>query len=156
MTVPGDFLFWYKAKVVNVVDGDTLDLRTDLGFRITFLQRYRLYGVDTPELNDPDPAVRARAMQAKDFVEVLVKGKEVMVNTHMDRRDKYGRWLAVVYWRDPEGGWQNLNEDLVANGLAAPLRPDSPISTHQGQHSSTRDRGARPRGRGGRRLRREE
>ena len=26
VSVPSDFLFWYKAKVVNVVDGDTLDL----------------------------------------------------------------------------------------------------------------------------------
>jgi len=110
-----------KARAVNVVDGDTLDLETDLGFRITFLQRYRLYGVDTPETNDPDPAVRERALKAKDFVEVLIKGKEVIANTHMDRRDKHGRWLAVVYWRDAEGGWQNLNEDLLANGLAALL-----------------------------------
>ena len=48
MSIPGEFLFWYKARVVNVVDGDTLALETDLGFRIAFLQRYRLYGVDTP------------------------------------------------------------------------------------------------------------
>ena len=33
MSVPSDFVFWYKANVVNVVDGDTLDLETDLGFR---------------------------------------------------------------------------------------------------------------------------
>ena len=48
MSVPSDFLFWYKAKVVNVVDGDTLDLETDLGFRVAFLQRYRLYASTSP------------------------------------------------------------------------------------------------------------
>ena len=26
VAVPGDFLFWCRARVVNVVDGDTLDL----------------------------------------------------------------------------------------------------------------------------------
>ena len=51
MIATPEFLYWYRARVVNVVDGDTLDLETDLGFRITFLQRYRLYGVDTPELS---------------------------------------------------------------------------------------------------------
>ena len=64
MSVPSDFLFWYSAKVVNVVDGDTLDLETDLGFRITFLQRYRLYGVGTPEMNALDQAGRDSAVDA--------------------------------------------------------------------------------------------
>jgi len=81
MTAPPDFLFWYKAKVVHVVDGDTLDLDTDLGFRIAFRQRYRLYGVDTPELNDPDPAVRERAVKAKEFVQARVGGREVVLHT---------------------------------------------------------------------------
>jgi len=30
------------------MDGDTVDLETDRGFRITFLQRYRLYASTPP------------------------------------------------------------------------------------------------------------
>jgi len=113
MSVPSDFVFWYKAK-----DGDTLDLETDLGFRIGFLQRYRLYGVDTPEMNDPDLAVRERAVKAKAFVQASVGGKEVVLNSHMDRADKYGRWLAVVHYRDATRAWVDLNAELLRLGLA--------------------------------------
>ena len=124
MSVPSEFLFWYKAKVVHVVDGDTLDLETDLGFRTGYLQRYRLYGVDTPEMNDPDPAVRERAAKAKEFVQASVGGKEVVIRTHLDRADKYGRWLAVVHFKDAAGAWVDLNAELLRLGLAreAPWR----------------------------------
>jgi len=124
MSVPSDFVFWYKAKVVNVVDGDTIDVETDLGFRIGFLQRYRLYGVDTPEMNDPDPAVRERAVRAKEFVQGQVGGKEVVLNSHLDRADKYGRWLAVIHFKDAAGAWVDLNAELLRRGLAreAPWR----------------------------------
>jgi len=118
VTAPSDFLFWYRARVVNVVDGDTLDLETDLGFRVAFGQRYRLYGVDTRELNDPDPVVRERAVRAKEFVETRVGGSEVVIRTHMDRRDKYERWLAVVYFLEDAGTWRYVNEDLIAEGFA--------------------------------------
>jgi len=122
MSVPSDFLFWYRATVVNVVDGDTLDLETDPGFRIGFLQRYRLYGIDTPEMNDPDPAVRERAVKAKEFVQDSVGGKEVVLRTHLDRADKYGRWLAVIHFRDAAG--VELNAELLRWGLVreAPWR----------------------------------
>ena len=124
MSVPSDFVFWYKAKVVNVVDGDTIDVETDLGFRIGFLQRYRLYGVDTPEMNDPDPAVRERDVRAKEFVQGQVGGKEVVLNSHLDRADKYGRWLAVIHFKDAAGAWVDLNAELLRRGLAreAPWR----------------------------------
>jgi endonuclease YncB( thermonuclease family) len=43
-------MYEYKATVVKVVDGDTVDVDIDLGFD-TWLhnQRIRLYGIDTPE-----------------------------------------------------------------------------------------------------------
>ena len=107
-----------------MVDGDTLDLDTDLGFRLTFRQRYRLYGVDTPEVNDANPAVRELAAKAKAFVQAAVGGREVVLNSHMDRADKYGRWLAVVHYQDAAGVWIDLNQELIRLGLAktAPWR----------------------------------
>jgi micrococcal nuclease len=36
-------------KVTKVVDGDTIDVDIDLGFNISFAQRVRLAGIDTPE-----------------------------------------------------------------------------------------------------------
>ncbi len=43
-------MYNYNAKITNVVDGDTFDFEIDLGFGITYKNRLRLYGVDTPEV----------------------------------------------------------------------------------------------------------
>ena len=40
----------YRAKLVRVVDGDTIDLDIDLGFYIRITERVRLEGVNTPEI----------------------------------------------------------------------------------------------------------
>ena len=45
----------YKAKVIKVVDGDTIDVDLDLGFGIWLRnERVRLYGIDTPESRTSD------------------------------------------------------------------------------------------------------
>jgi len=68
-------------------------------------------GVDTPEMNHPDTALRALAVKAKGY-------------TPMDRADKYGRWLAVIHIRDSAGIWLDLNAELLRLGIAreAPWR----------------------------------
>jgi len=43
-------MYQYKAKAERVVDGDTIDVTIDLGFKITTHQRIRLAGIDTPEV----------------------------------------------------------------------------------------------------------
>jgi endonuclease YncB( thermonuclease family) len=39
--------------------------------------------------------------------------------THQDKIDKYGRWLAVIYYFSDDS-WHNLNQELVDLGLAVP------------------------------------
>jgi micrococcal nuclease len=46
--------FTYRASLDRVIDGDTVDLHIDLGFRLTAHMRIRLTGVDTPERGHPD------------------------------------------------------------------------------------------------------
>jgi len=107
-----------RARVVHVEDGGTLDVVTDPGLPEAALLRCRLSGVLVPEPDDPDPAMREVAGHARDFVEVLVLGKEIAVRC-TGEHDADGRSLAVIHWRDAEGTWSNLNADLVENGLAA-------------------------------------
>ena len=78
----------YKAKVINVVDGDTIDALVDLGFKVQIMQRLRLTRVDTPERTQPGYAA------ARDFVRGLVEGKEVTITTH--KVSKWGYFLADV------------------------------------------------------------
>ena len=42
-------MYHYKAKAERVIDGDTLDVNIDLGFKITTVQRIRLARINTPE-----------------------------------------------------------------------------------------------------------
>ena len=51
-------MYDYKAEIVKVVDGDTIDVLVDLGFRITTHQRLRLKNIDTPELRSSNALER--------------------------------------------------------------------------------------------------
>lgn len=99
----------YRAVVVRWIDGDTVELNVDLGFRLGMVDRFRLTGIDTPE--------RGRPMSAESWIrakELAPAGSEVLIYTGM--ADKYGRWLAHVY---PPSG-QSVNDTLLEEGLAVP------------------------------------
>ena len=106
----------YHAKtftVVNVVDGDTLDIETADGkYDHT---RIRLWGIDTPETKSEKYGVMYFGPEASEFTKKLALGKPVTVYLDETRtRDKYDRLLAYV--KLPDGGF--LNEVLLAEGFA--------------------------------------
>lgn len=100
-------LYTYKATVIRWVDGDTVWLRVDLGFRLWMEEDFRLFGLDTPEHNKPG-GVEATAF-SRAFAPV---GTQVTLKSYKDP-DKYGRWLADVFV-----GSESINIALVANGNA--------------------------------------
>ena len=113
--------FWYGAKVLKVVDGDTVDLSIDLGFKIHHEIRVRLFGVNTPESRTKDLQEKALGLKAKQFTQDwLTNHKWVFVNTIPDKNDKYGRILAKIYSseniNDPTTAC--LNTDIIQSGYA--------------------------------------
>jgi micrococcal nuclease len=89
-------IYIYKAELIRVVDGDTVDLIIDLGFDTSRKERFRLYGIDAPEMNT------AEGKEAKAWLrEVLQPLEAIYVETLQHKtkakRDKYGRFLAVLY-----------------------------------------------------------
>jgi endonuclease YncB( thermonuclease family) len=123
--LPPNFNFWYACTVERVIDADTIQATVDLGFHISMAQRFRLYGINAYETNDTNPEKRELARRGRDYVqEALISsaaGAEVVLQTHMDRQEKFGRFLAVVFYRPRgESGWRNLNKELVDLGLAVP------------------------------------
>ena len=89
-------IYIYKAELIRVVDGDTVDLIIDLGFDTSRKERFRLYGIDAPEMNT------AEGKAAKAWLrEVLQPLEAIYVQTIQletkAKRDKYGRFLAVLY-----------------------------------------------------------
>ena len=97
------------ATVSYVVDGDTIHLEGD--------EKVRLVGVNAPELHSSNPDERRRAYEAKEFVENLCPaGESIGLDVDdLEREDKYGRTLAVVYVKI-DGSWINLNVMLLRNG----------------------------------------
>lgn len=105
-------MYIYSALVTNVVDGDTIDATVDLGFHMQATLRFRLLGIDTPELRSSDILERVEAKSAKDYVIETCLNKKVYIQSY--KGDKYGRWLAIVILEDGT----TLNSLLLENGFA--------------------------------------
>lgn len=113
--------FWYGATVLGVVDGDTVDLMVDLGFKVHHKIRVRLYGVNTPESRTKDLKEKELGLKAKAFTkDWLDKHQWVYINTIPDKNDKYGRILAKIYSSEDINNPSTacLNTDIIQSGYA--------------------------------------
>lgn len=85
-------MYEYAAIVRAVHDGDTITVDVDLGWNTwRHSEVLRLSGLDAPELDTPE----GKASQAY-LASLLPLGEAVSVRTEKDKREKYGRMLAVV------------------------------------------------------------
>jgi micrococcal nuclease len=103
--------YLYNGFCTKVVDGDTIDVNVDLGFTVFVKIRLRLRGINTMEMSDKDPTIRARAVAAKQFLEDRVLNENVVIESF--KADKYGRWLADVFVSDT-----SINNLLLEEGHA--------------------------------------
>lgn len=104
-------LYGYKARVVRVVDGDTLVLDVDLGFSVVLKgQTLRMARVNAPERKG---ATLTAGDKSKEALRARLEGKEVTIRTFRGGEDKYGRILADVYL---DG--ECVNDWLLQEGLA--------------------------------------
>lgn len=108
----------YVAKVVRVVDGDTVDVDIDLGFDLTMRQRIRLMGINTPEIRSSNPVEKAAGMMSHNFlIETLLENHN-KVKLIIHGEGKYGRPLADIYVGDDYK--INVNNLLISEGYAIP------------------------------------
>ena len=111
-------MFTYKANVVKIVDGDTLDVSIDLGFKIFTVKRIRLQGINTPETYGVKKYSEEykNGMLSKNFVIEFVNNCESVVEIHTrQERGKYGRYIATIF---APGSAKSLNDILVEKGYA--------------------------------------
>jgi len=114
----------YKAYVESVIDGDSIDVVIDLGFNLQLKERARLLGIDTPELKprgkdrsaESKEAEKKAGIKAKEFVKNAIENK--FITLEVNGFGKFGRPLAVVSFTNKNGETINLNEELIARGLA--------------------------------------
>lgn len=103
-----------SARVVHVVDGDTLDVDIPDGRRPR--TRIRLIGVDTPETGHGSTNPMHFGKEARMFATESLSGQEVILSLNPEEtRDRYGRLLAYVLLA-PDGPM--FNERLIEQGFA--------------------------------------
>ena len=123
-----------NARVLRVVDGDTLELMVDLGFEHWYRGKFRLAGIDTPEkfgvkkgsdeyiagvaaseyvlnwlLANADRETFDTPLGPVEFLTIVIRSFDA-------GKEKYGRWICEVFSAD--GGGVSLNLQLVAAGHA--------------------------------------
>jgi micrococcal nuclease len=94
----------YAAKVLKVVDADTLDLECDLGFRVKLGIRLRLMGINAPELNTKEGHI------AREYVEhICPPGTAVIIRSEKERKS-FDRYVAQVTLPDGTDLAQRIRE----------------------------------------------
>jgi|TARA_B110000495_G_scaffold137907_1_gene120958 micrococcal nuclease len=92
-------MWTYRAKVVRVIDGDTVDVDIDLGFGIWQKnERVRIMGIDTPESRTRDKIEKKFGLAAKAKLKSIL-GKDTVLKTTinkkgLDMKGKFGRVLG--------------------------------------------------------------
>ena len=98
-------------RVVNVVDGDTVDVVPANTRRGGEAYRVRLWGIDAPEWDQPLGREATRALN-----ELLRDGRgPFRLETYA--YDQYARALGLLYW-DKDGRGMSVNRSMVRLGFA--------------------------------------
>lgn len=111
-------MYQYKAKILKVIDGDTVEIDLDLGFNIILSsQKVRLAGVDTPESRTTNLEEKPRGvLSKKKLAEKLPVGSWTIIQTQKSdsNDDKFGRILGIFIADDGS----HINQWLIDNNYA--------------------------------------
>lgn len=132
-------MYQYKAKILKVLDGDTVDIDLDLGFNIILSnQRVRMAGIDTPESRTVDKEEKIRGtLSKKKLAEKLPIGSYVTIETQKsdNNDDKFGRILAIFVLEDKT----NLNQWMIDNNYAVLYQGENKELVQEGhQYNKTK------------------
>jgi micrococcal nuclease len=111
-------MYEYRVKkLINVVDGDTIDVEIDLGFDIYITKRVRLAGIDTPESRTTDKFEKSLGLESKARLKQLLSDAELIVirTEKPNSSEKFGRVLGWLYIDDTK---ISINDTLIASGYA--------------------------------------
>lgn len=107
---------------VSIYDGDSFRADIDLGLYLWHKrQAFRLYGIDAPELRSP--TLEAGRLAKAEFIRLTAGYEYLWVRTFRDRKEKYGRWLALIFTeQDTVDEAASINQQLLRSGLGyAPM-----------------------------------
>jgi micrococcal nuclease len=133
-------MYEYRAYVVKVVDGDTVDVDIDLGFGVMLKdERVRIMGIDTPESRTSDKVEDLFGEAAKARLKQIL-GDECILKTQVnkhgeDMKGKFGRILGDFIAQDG----RMITEIMTQEGHCVPYFGGSKEDT-QAAHAVNRER----------------
>ena len=141
-------MYEYKAKLVKIVDGDTVDVDIDLGFGVWLKnQRIRIMGIDTPESRTSDPVEKKYGILAKEQVEkYLINCKKF--KSFKDEKGKFGRILGdFEVYHSTSGRWMLMAEAMIQENYGVRYHGQSKdliVSEHLNNRTKLKERGIIP------------
>jgi micrococcal nuclease len=106
-------LYQYKAKVVRIVDADTIDAAVDVGFGLIMHQRFRINDWDAPETWRPrNEAEKKHGAEATARATQLLLDKDILLKS-TKVAGIYGRFGATIWLEDGS----NYSEVMIAEGF---------------------------------------
>lgn len=130
----------YDVHVVRVVDGDTVDVDIDLGFKIQLKdERVRIMGIDTPESRTSDKVEKLFGLAAKNrLYELLEKDAKLITTEDKDGEDMKGKFGRILGdFRAADG--RLVTEIMIEEGHCVPYFGGSKEEV-QAQHMKNRQR----------------
>jgi len=112
-----NYLYHYKAKVLEIYDADTIRVEINLGFGFTWRGsdnrgvEIRLFGLNAPEMRGTE---KETGIKSRDRLREQILDKEITLKTIKDKSEKFGRYLGIIIKKDGT----NINEWLISEGLA--------------------------------------
>lgn len=111
-------MYEYHARIIRVVDGDTVEADLDLGCDVHVNLMLRLLGINAPEHGTTEGEVASVSLRG--LVGAYSEGGRLLVRTEKDRTEKYGRYLATLVGWHSDGTEQSLNVRMIELGHAVP------------------------------------
>lgn len=107
-------MWTYLAKIERIIDGDTVDVSIDLGFKTYTKQRLRLARIDAPEMFGVKHSSEEyeSGKKAKAYLESLIP-PGTMVTIKSEKTGKFGRYIAEIQVDEV-----NVNDHMVKKGYA--------------------------------------
>ena len=90
-------MYEYKATIIKVVDGDTVDALIDLGFDMHTKKRIRLYGINAPESRTRNKEEKVKGLAAKDRLKEILKENQNIITLKSHGVGKFGRCLGELF-----------------------------------------------------------
>ena len=106
-------MYEYRAKLIKIIDGDTIDVKIDLGFGISLKKRVRLFGINAPETRSKDLDEKKAGIASKRRLEAVLEASDGKFILKSKGVGKFGRCLGEILVDNV-----NINQLLIKEGLA--------------------------------------